>query len=497
MRISNSLLTGTILILMVATFAIYKFIFPEVPTYITGTVETGTVRELVSVSGFAEAKQVAKLSFPSTGIITAVLVEEGQRITEGEVLATIASTELVAERETAVSTLKGAEANFDKLVAGPRAETLALANTTLEKNRENLTRTISEENKKVANAKSNLHSTGLTAVTTDPNEDSLAPIVSGTYRCENEGKYIINIYSSASQSGLSFRLTGLETDNGEVSTDQPTPLGVCGLFILFTDSQSYSGSTWTIEIPNTRNNNYTTLKNNYDLAVTTAQNNIATSKDALLVAEKENSLSTAGARSEEVREATAKIEEAKSRIKAIDARLADRSIVAPFAGTVTNVDIVAGENAPLSSVITVLADNSFTLKARIPEIDITKLVLEQKVEIIFDAVNTETLIGKLIYISPIATQIDGVAYFETTIELTSPPSWLRAGLNADIDIVTTEKNNILRLPKRFIITENNSSVVLVKNETTIATTSIKTIFEGNDGFIEISGIPAGTIVVAP
>lgn len=497
MRISHSVIAGAVVVIGLALFLLFKVLFPEAVTYITATVETGSVRELVSVSGFVEAKQAAKLTFPSSGIVTAVLVEEGSTVIAGEVLATLASAELVADRAAALSSLEAAKANYAKLVAGPRGETITLANTTLATAKENLTRTTAEENQKVENARAALLSTGLTAETTNENESSPAPTVSGTYLCDTEGIYTIEVYSSGSRSGMSFRVSGLENTTGVVSSDQPAPLGDCGLYLLFTEDESYSGSTWTIEVPNQRSSSYTTLKNAYDLALTQAQNAIASSRDALLVAEKETGLSTAGARSEDVRESSARVQEAQARISAIDARLADRSIVAPFAGTVTTVDIIAGESTPLTSVITVLADNTFTLKARIPEIDITKLALDQKIEAVFDAASHETVTGTISYISPIATQIDGVAYFEITIELETTPSWLRAGLNADIDIITKEKTEVLRLPKRFVITGSETPAVLIQTPTGPATTTIKTIFTGNDGFIAIEGLAAGTTVIAP
>ncbi len=497
MRISYSAMAGAAVFVGAALFLLFKIIFPEVPTFTTATVDTGRVRELVSVSGFVEAKQAADLSFPSNGTVTAVLVEEGASVKAGEVLATLASAELVAERAAAVSARTAAEASYNKLIAGPRNEAVSLANTTLASAKENLSRATEEENRKIENARAALRSTGLEAKTTDFDENSPAPTISGTYRCNEEGSYTIEVYRSGSASGMSYKTSGLETTSGIVSTDQPAPLGSCGLFLLFPANESYNNSTWVIEVPNTASASYTSLKNTYELVQTQAKNTIAAAKDAVTIAEKETSLTTASARSEEVQEALARINEAAARVTAIDARLADRSIVAPFAGIVTSVDIVTGENTPAGSVLTVLATDAFTLKARIPEIDITKLAIGQKVEAVFDAVTSELETGTITYIAPIASQIDGVAYFETTIALDSTPAWLRAGLNADIDIITKEKISVTRVPKRFIIKDTTAEVVLVQTESGISTTTIQTVFVGNDGFIEISGVNPGTVVIAP
>lgn len=497
MRISHTVLASLFLLSGVIIFIIYKILFPETPNWTTTTIETGNVRETVAVSGFIEAKDQANLTFPTNGTVTAVLVAEGDNITAGDILATLGSSELVAERTEAASALEKAIAAYSALATGPRNEVLEVAQTSVQNAEAELTRVTTEENQKVTNARAALLSTGLTAETDNENENSSAPLVSGTYRCTTEGVYTISVYSSGSRSGMSYRTEGLETVSGVVSTDQPAPLGACGLYLLFTEGETYSGSTWTIEIPNQRSSTYTTLKNTYDLAKTSANRAITAATDALTLAKKQSALETAPARSEDLTQASASITAAKARLAAIDAKLEDRSIVAPFSGVVTDVSVTVGEVVSNTPVISVLAKDAFTLTARIPEIDITKLKLEQKVEAVFDAKDDETLTGVISYISPIATQIDGVAYFKTTINLDTTPDWIRAGLNADVDIIITEKSGVLRLPKRFLLDIKEGKAVLTPNGTQAATTSITVDFIGNDSYAAVSGLPAGTTIIAP
>ncbi len=487
-----------IVFLLTAAFLLYKTLNPSTPEWITAVVEKGTVSEVVSVSGFVEAKRTADLSFPSTGIVTDVIVEEGAVVKQGDIIATLAATELVAQRSEAVAALTKAKATYAKVVAGPRSETVAVAKTNLTNSEESLRRITAEENQKVANARTALLSTGLTAAAIDIDEASTPPIISGTYSCKTESVYDLKVYSSGEKSGYSYTYTGPESGTGAVSFDQPSPLGNCGLYLLFTEGDFYSNSKWQIEVPNTRGSSYATLNNTYSLTLTQAENAIAAAKNALALARNETVLSTAPARSFDVTEALAATSETEARIAAIDAKIADRSIVAPFDGIITDINITKGESAPLTSVITILANNAFTLKARIPEIDITKLNQGQKIKAVFDARSTETLSGEVSYISPIATQIDGVAYFETTITLNEIPSWLRAGLNADIDIITQSFDQVLRLPKRFVLEgADGSHIVLLPQGNKTASTTIEVLFTGNDSYLHISGLSEGTVVVAP
>jgi HlyD family secretion protein len=485
-------------VVFVPVYLIYKSINPTIPKWVTATVERGDVSETVSVSGFVEAKKQAELAFPTTGTITGVLVEEGSEVKKGEVLATIAATQLVAERAEAVAALTSAKASYGQTVVGPRTEVVALANTNLINAEENLSRVTVEENRKVENARIALLSTGLTAAAVDIEEESRAPQVSGNYTCNAEGTYRISVYSSGGSSGFSYNYSGLESGTASVGIDQPAPLGNCGLFLLFTAGDRYNQTEWEITVPNTRSATYTSLKNTLALTTTQAQNAIDGARSSLARVTNETSLSTAPARREEVTSALANVTQAEARVAAIDARLADRSIVAPFDGIITEVSITVGESASQSPVISILNRDSFTLKARVPEIDITKISTEQKVTAVFDAQSSDTLTGKIIYVSPVATLIDGVAYFETTMELSETPLWMRAGLNADIDIITDSKENVLRLPKRFVTTlPDGTSVVQTPQGKTTATTTIEVIFTGNDSFVGINGLPEGTTVVAP
>ncbi len=488
----------SIVLIGLALFALYSTQSSRTPEYVTATVERGTVQEMVSISGFVEAKQSADLAFPATGIVTDILVTEGSEVEEGDLLATLASTQLVAERSEAVAALEAANASYAKTVAGPRAETVTLANTTLQNAKENLDRVTSEEEQKVENARIALLSTGLSAEAVDPNEESVPPIVSGTYRCEDQDTYAIKVFSSSAKSGYSFSYTEAEEGIALASFDQPAPFGNCGLYLLLTPGSTYHNSEWLIEVPNTRSESYTSLRNAYILAMTQADNAIAAAKDAVKAAENQNSLTTAPARNEEVTEVSAAVTQAKARIAAIDARIADRSIVAPFAGSITDVSITKGETAQSAPVITLLSKDAFSLKARVPEIDITKIAVDQKVIAVFDARSSDRQEGTVVYVSPIAIQIDGVAYFEVTIELDNSPDWLRAGLNADIDIITEQKTDVLRIPKRFVTTDTaGNSVVLLQNGNKFATTTVEVLFIGNDSFLEISGLSEGSVVVAP
>jgi multidrug efflux pump subunit AcrA (membrane-fusion protein) len=488
-----------VIIFVVLVTILVNFLFRTPPEYVTTRVERGSVSEIVSVSGFVEADKMAELNFAvGGGVVTGVFVEEGDVVEKGEILASLSAEEVVAEKYEVTNTLAKAIAEYELLLGGPRDESVLVAESKVEKAAAELVRLSEAEDVKVRNAWLALLRSNLEAASTDINEEATPPLITGTYNCEVEGRYKLEVYSSKAQSGYSYRLSGLEESGGAtISTDQPAPLGECGLYAQFSEVERYHNSTWVIEIPNQRSFEYTTLKNAFDLAVSERDKVIVGGTNALVLAEREAGLSIADSRAEEIRAGLAKVEEARARLSAVNARLAYRSIVAPFSGVITHLDLTEGEVTTNNAVITLLSPDAFSLTARVPEIDVTKIQPSQKVSLVFDANEEETVLGEVRFVSPNATMIDGVAYFETKITFSTPPPWLRSGLNADVDIFVEEKTEVLRLPKRFIGQSGQSNFVLQKIGTKIATTTITVEFFGNDGFAAIKGLNEGDEVIAP
>ncbi len=469
----------------------------EVP-YTTTTVERGTVQTAVSVSGFVEAKNTARLAFPISGTVTDVFVEEGDTVSKGDLLATLGGTQLLAQRRAALAQLQRAQATKDALLEGPTPTEREVTSTSVAAAKAKLEKTIATEAEKVAAAYEALLSNDLQARTDDVYERSTAPVISGSYTCAKEGVYVIQTYPSSDLSGYSYTLSGLEYDRTSVNTNQPMPLGTCGLSILFAAGDYYNNSQWTVQIPNTLSSTYLTYKNAYDLALKTQEQNVQAARDALALAQKQEAAANALPSSSKLRQAQADIQNAQARIAQIDAQMRDLSIVAPFDGVITAVDTLAGELAGQTPVITLLATDAFQLKARVPEIDITKVQEGQQVQIMFDAQAQNVLQGTVSFISPLATNIDGVAYFETNIQMEEIPTWIRAGMNADIDIIVEETNDTLRIPMRYLIPESDTTyTVQVLEGAQMTTTPVTILQKGSDGYVAISGLNEGTTIVAP
>jgi len=490
------ILGGTILCSVILFFIVQAIVSPQA-TYVTTAVSRGNVTEIVPVSGVIESNNTSHLAFKATDVVSEIYVEEGDVVPKGTVLATLEQDDLTAERQNAVATLEIARANRDELLMGPSSEERDVTENTVVDTETKLQRTILEQEQIVENARRTLFSTNLEALPKQTGSENIPPTISGIYTCTDPGEYRINTqlsYGVASRHD--YRLLGLEEGDYTGYEKVSKPMGTCGLSIQF-DTNTVDGTDyWIVTIPNMRTSSYVSNYNAYQLALQTKDNEIQTAEEALDAALKEQALENATPRSEALRRANASVLQAEAQLAVIDARIAERTLKAPFSGTVTSVDIVAGE-APTGNVMTIIGDGTFELTARIPEIDIAKIAIGQPAKIVFDARVEETVEATVNFISPLATEIDGVAYFEANITLTDPPSWLRAGLNADVDIITRKTEDALRIPKRFLKQTDTGYVVYIPNGRNILEQPVTVELLGNDGFAAITGFNEGDILVAP
>ena len=464
---------------------------------VTAVVDFGSVRELVSVSGIAKADQTASLAFPVAGIVRTVEVRTGDVVAVGDTLVTLDTRALEADRLDAIAAYNRAIADRDELLSGPTVSAREVTAVTLITKEAALETIIRNEDQKVANAYQSLLSLDLSAFTNDANEDATAPTISGTYGCQEEGTYKLEVFSSRADSGFSYRLSGLETGISSVATEQTSPLGSCGLQIQFSAGDNYNQSEWFIDIPNKKSAAYVVNRNAYALALTQSEGAVANARQEVALTQANATNDNAPARSEAVDRANAAINQAQARLSRVESTISDRILTAPFAGVITSINILAGETVGTETIVNLLADGNFEITARIPEIDVGKLLEGQLVEMLFDARASETVLGDIDFISPQATEIDGVAYYEAVISFREIPTWMRSGLNADIEIVVFEEVQSLRIPKRFLIESGTGFAVLLLNGETYATSSIEVLLEGNDGFVAIDGLNQGDIIVAP
>jgi multidrug efflux pump subunit AcrA (membrane-fusion protein) len=463
------------------------------------TVKHGVVSQIVVASGKTEAKDIAKLSFVVPGTIRQVYRSVGERVEEGEVIASLIDEAIVAEYNAALAQVRYLGEQKRELVDGARSEELTIAEARVRVAQANLDKISQEYDQAIRNAYQRLLSDGLEAHPTDPeNNNDIPPSITGVYLCDTEGSYELSLYHSNTDSNLSYRLSGLETGLFQSNESTPEPLGKCGLYIQFDEAETYrSGSTWSVQVPNKRNPNYITLRNVYELLLTQRDVAIEVATKELRLAEEQQRFVQAPAKQASLAQADAAITQAEANLAMYVARIADYTVRAPFAGLVSEVDMKVGEVVDPRQTITVVAEATYEFKVQVPEIDVTKVAVGNQVEVIFDAEQDISIPGKVVFISPVSTSISGVSYYDTYVKLEVLPAWIREGLNADVYIEVVSKHDVLVLPKRYVVTEGQDSWVYQKRDGQVERINVEVGLVGSDDLVEVLNLPAGTVVELP
>jgi len=232
-----------------------------------------------------------------------------------------------------------------------------------------------------------------------------------------------------------------------------------------------------------------TAEQNADKAVLDAQNNLAAAESAL---------GNMTVDPLDVALKQAKLSSAQSALDNAEAMLGNATMVAPFDGIVSQVNVDAGQTVSAGTVAIEIVDPSVVeVSTTVDEIDVPQVQVGQKATISLDALPNEEFSGVVSSISLIGNSQSGVVSYPVTIKLTVPSGvQLRQGMSATATITTQEVDNVLLVPAAAVSgssTSNPRVTVMVNDVPEVR--SVK-VGQSNDQYIEIvSGLNAGDEVV--
>ncbi len=465
-------------ILIIVSIFIFVSLKPDAPTESIALDQARFVdlKQTVLATGQVTSNTDLDLSFNSTGIVKALKVKVGDSVKKGDILATIDQGSVLATLTQARGALAAAQARYKKVTEG---SDVALAEIALEQAR-------ITENTLVENAYQRLLNSTPEALPQNGSNDYNPPTISGTYSLGKEGTILLKTYASGSESGYSFNLSGLVSGSGNVTTTTPQPLGNSGLYIRFPATNNGEITEWVITIPNKKASDYLTNYNAHQEAVTHARSSID-QKTADLALKK------AQAAGSDIDLARADIISAQGQVQAAQAKYEDTVIRAPADGTITNIDIKLGELSESQKPIITLQDvSNLYVEAKINESSIANLKLGQKVTMTFDAFGSgRTFEGSVVHIDPGATTTDGIVNYKIKSSIASLDPAIRAGMNADINILTAEKSHVLVIPKAALFMEGGTmyvNVVTDKKRKKYEKEAVQTGLTGDGNLIEITSL---------
>jgi HlyD family secretion protein len=181
-----------------------------------------------------------------------------------------------------------------------------------------------------------------------------------------------------------------------------------------------------------------------------------------------------GSRPEEIAQRRAAVAAAEGELQAIQVKLNDTIIRAPFSGIVTQKYAQKGafvtpttsasstESATSASIVKIL--QGLEIIAQVPEVDVGQIKQGQTVEIVADSYPDKVFKGHVRLISPEAVVEQNVTSFQVRITIDTGKKELRSGMNTDVTFLGETLQDALLVPTVAIVTEQGKTGVLIPDQ---------------------------------
>ncbi|MDD4989874.1 MAG: efflux RND transporter periplasmic adaptor subunit [Candidatus Pacebacteria bacterium] len=525
------LISLAVIVVFIATNIVIGQIKKPLP-YEFVVIKKQTVTQEVSVTGKVKPAESVDLAFEKGGKIKKVYVDVGDNIEQGQNLVALDTSELQAQLEQAQANLETQQAKLTELQKGTRPEELQVYQTKLS----NAQKDFDDAKTELANVKSKADSD--LANLYDDVKDTLSDAYTKSDDAVN--KQTQELFSNANSSSpqLTFYCSNyqLETDSqnkrviannavadlknlaGITSADYSLldnslnkaaeDLNEISDFLSTVDSALNFAANLSASTITTYKGYTNTGRTNVDTALTsvntlkqsitsqkiTNQKNIDTeqasynsAKNDLDVAQGDLELKIAGSTPEAIQAQEAQATASQANVNNIAAQIAKSTIKAPIGGIITKQEAKVGEISQAGAVVvSLISQSDFEIEANIPEADIAKVKIGDTAKITLDAYGADTIFeAKVTKIDPAETVIEGVATYKTTLQFIQNDERIKSGLTANADILTNQKEGVIAVPYRAVVSKDGSKIVKVLVGKKTEERKVEIGLRGSDGNIEI------------
>ncbi len=227
-------------------------------------------------------------------------------------------------------------------------------------------------------------------------------------------------------------------------------------------------------------------------SVTTAENTLQQAKNELLLKE-------AGSTPETLATQISRVAAARAAKELIQAQINTMILRSPLEGIITKQELRKGVFVQAGlHVVSVISKNSYEVEIFVPEVDIAKITIDDSVNITLDAYTDDDIFpAQVMSIDPAETIIEGVATYKVTISfIDSKDERIKPGMTADAVIFTDEREMVLAVPTRAIITEDAQKYVRIPEGNEIKKIPVETGMKSSSGYVEITkGLKEGETII--
>ena len=460
----------TVLILAAGGFIWYRTTITQrstaaKSTYQTSRLETGSLTATISATGNVRTNQSANINWQTSGKVSTIHVHTGESVKADQILAALDPTSLSQNMIQAQADLATAQTNLENLKK-PTALAVAQAEAAITAAQTDLDNLSAANTLAVAKAASDLQTAKDSLITAQNNRSYLDYRI-GSQQAIDSAKATIALltYNIERDGGLKWKFNKV-ADRPE---DDPQR------------AQALSNLTTAQTNLATAQRNLAYLEGNgtekdiadADAAVQLAQANVTEAQrklDDLKKGVKPSDLALAQAKVQDAKDnlaqlmnpTAADIAAAQAKVDGIQALINQQALKAPFAGTITDINVMKGDLVSNGTNAFRIDDQSaIYVDLQVSEIDINNIQVGQTATLTFDAIPSKTYNGTVYEVGNIGTTASGVVNFTVTVQLTDADALVKTGMTVAANIVTSQIDNVLLVPSRAIRTTNNRSTIYI------------------------------------
>jgi HlyD family secretion protein len=376
-------------------YAYYKLVYLPGTEGSEPTIATAQVRRsdlIISVGGSGTLSPAAEtdLSFQNEGYVDEVLVQVGDRVQEGDVLARMEMDDLELAVADADIRVRLAELDLADITGGATEAELSNASASL--------------------------------------QSALTALQVAQYGYENAQNsdydaamraYLIEFQQSVDQYWA--------VENGDADADQ--------LEEAWNDRASAEADL-------------NDVLRQAEMEELDAWNQVDQAQNRVIQAQENLELMQSGPTTDTLLRAELKVDQAVLALDNARDDLEAANLRAPFDGVVVDVSVISGEHVGTGPVITLADLEEPLMQFWVEESDMSGVVVGNRVEIVFEALPDDTFTGEVIRIDPALVTVDGTLAVQAwaSVDVASHPTTLIGGMNAEVEVISAESKDTLLVP---------------------------------------------------
>jgi HlyD family secretion protein len=412
------------------------------------TIERGSLRLSVNATGRVALETELALSFKTTGRLAEVVAKEGDRVQAGDLVARLETSELEQSVMQAEAGLEGAEAQLAKARVGARPEEVAGAEAQV---------TMAEAGVLAADAAVEMARGNLAGAQASlaSAQATLNRLVAGPTALELQIAEKQVELARNQLWGLQGQRDAVGDTNAaqrEAAAGQAAA-AESQVVIAQLQLEALRSSPRAEDVAQAR-----AQVSLAEAGVVTARAQVAqaeaqreSARGQRAQAEAQLAMVRAGSREEDIALAEAQVAQARAQFSRAKFALAEARLVAPVDGLVASTYLRVTELAAAGQpVLLLVQDAMYHININVDEADIGQVSEGQTVAITLDAYPGHALEGRVASISPVARMEGGIVSYNVRVDIPYPDVPIREGLTANATIVARSAENVLLVPNGAI-----------------------------------------------